>query len=131
MALALQQFRFAPAWPLSQRRFLMVVGDCLAHLHRVGLGAKRACTTKQARAEAIALLQETYQSAGGVGYLAAVLDARLEDSGGLDPVLVCLAEGLKARQRDRYTRSVYRRLLDGAEWPVRCVMAGLLREKGA
>jgi len=123
LEVAMESFRGTSASVHSQEAFLQVVGRFAQHLYSQGLPVPRGLSDSQARAEAIELLTHGYRNATDFGYEAALLDAILSPSNGLDSVLAQLAENIKERERRRYVRFVLVRDLEPLEWSRKCAVA--------
>jgi len=80
--------------------------------------------------EALDLLDRHYQSpVYGRGYVAARLDACDPAHGGLQDVILSLAEIVKADGRQKYVQGAFCRHLAGIDWDVRCQIVRLLLEQ--
>jgi hypothetical protein len=113
---AMESFRDAPESVRLQEAFLQTVGKFVQHLYYHGLPAPRGLSDSQARAEAVELLTHGSRNATDFGYEAALLDAVLSPSNGLDSVLAQLTENIKERERRRYVRFVLVRDLEPLGW---------------
>jgi len=120
---ATESFQDAPESVSTQEAFLQAVGKFVQHLYCHGLPAPRGLSDSQARAEAIELLDNGYRNATDFNYEAALLDAILSPSNGIDSVLAQLAETIKERERRRYRLLVLVRDLEPLAWPAKRAVA--------
>ena len=120
---AMSRFQWGDRSCQSQRDFLVEVSRFVGHLYRHGLRVPQSFTSRQACAEAIALLERAYRSAKDVGYDAALMDAVGSDGPGLDVVLAQIAEAVKLRERQRHERWVCTKHLIPCGWNTRCMIA--------
>lgn len=112
--------------PTRPAELLDVVEHFLQCVHEVAWPVRRTLTSSQARDEAMMLLRTGYQGDCPDGYSAAMVDVADEDSPGAAMVIAHLAETIKARCRQEYTRWVEAHWIDTASWSVRCAMVELL-----
>ena len=103
----------------STAALLSTLGKLIQRTYCRGLRVPRLLTGRQARAEAIAVLDEGYKSVTGLGYDAAVLDAVDANPGGLGLVLRQLVEILCARERRRHIAAVIATSLGLMDWGAR------------
>ena len=89
---------------------------------------KQELTASQATAEAVAILEEGYQSSLNRGYYAAYLDA-LKPYLGLEYVLGQMAGHIIAMARTKHVEWVYASRMELSDWPVRCLIAEILLER--
>ncbi len=115
----------------SQGVFLEVIADFVRHLYESGLRVPRTLTSIQARAEAIALLEQHYPHASDSGYEEALLDATSSGDQGIELVLSHLAKTIKSLERDAYIRWVYSNHLVSCSWTERCAIAEYLLDRCA
>ncbi len=100
----------------TAKEFIELTGEFVAHLYKYGLPLRLEMSPDQARAEAIYLLERGYQSSGGRGYDAALLDAVSEPEGNPGAVLKSLAEIVKGIERGKYVRWILIRHVDPLDW---------------
>ena len=115
-------FRFAPGGYPSHREFIQSMAAFVRHVYSRGLPAGLVFTEEQARAEAVALLDNQYRNATARGLGAALLDARNPMQNGLALVATRLAEATSAIQREKYIRWVTGRSLYPCNWQVKCLI---------
>ena len=83
----------------------------------------------KARDEAVSVLDEGYVGSDANGYYGALLDATDPGQPGVALVLSRFKELLRDRWRHAYTRWVFARYVDPADWRLRCALAGLLADR--
>ena len=94
---------------------------------RMGVGKK--CLQKQAYAEAVAILEESYQTPHGRGYYAAFLDAFDPNLDGIEYVLAQMTGCIITMAREKHIRWVCASRMELADWPTRCLIAEILMER--
>lgn len=123
----------AHAWPdedcRSQRQFLNEAGELLRSLNEHGRAFPRTMTPRQAQAEAVHLLQRSYQGQHGYGYTSALLDAMDTTQNGPACVLEALVSMVKDQERKEYVRGVLAAHVDPLDWNINCELARLLKER--
>ena len=87
---------------------------------------RRILTPSQAKDEAAAVLRDAYQGAYADGYDGAIVDASSGSEHGVALVLARLAEAVKLRQQQAYSRWVQLRWIQSHDWSARCEMAAIL-----
>ena len=112
--------------PCSHTRFHSLIGQFMRHLYDNNMACMRRLSEAEARAEAVSLLDQAYESPHAKGYHAALLDAADPSHAGMEIVLTSLTEIIKARMRQAYTRWALARCIDPADWPAQCAMAAVL-----
>jgi len=111
--------------PISHTRFHQALADFVTEIHDKLWGACWMLTDPLA--EGIWLLQNLYHIAiHDSGYTAAVMDANDSAEGGMQTVLMVLAESIKAVERQKYTQAVLVRNLYTCSWQLRCQIARVL-----
>ena len=115
----------------SQKVFLDVIADFVRHLYESGLRVPRILTSTQARADAIAQLEQHYPRTSDSGYEEALLDATSSGDQGMELVLAHMAEIIKLRERIAYKRWVFSDHLTRCSWTTRCAIAEYLLDRCA
>lgn len=124
---AARQFRHKVDRPMSPKTFHKVIADFVVQIYDQALSARWKLSADPLD-EAIALLEDHYQSAYGHGYTAAVLNANDAGQGGIDAVLHTLAEIIKDIERQKYVRGVFIMNIDPADWHLQCEIVTVLLE---
>ncbi|NQU74927.1 MAG: hypothetical protein HQ546_01265 [Planctomycetes bacterium] len=127
--IALERFPCDDAAGYSHDRFHRTIAEFLRHLHESAFLCSRTLSPSQSLDEAVALLEQAYQGTYSDGYYAAVQDAEDPSQPGMEVVLTRLADLIKTRRRDMYTRWVIARHLDPADWHTKCALAAALIER--
>jgi len=122
-------FEFDDEALVTHRTFFQVTGDYVRHIYRNALRPGQILSDSQARAEALAILEEGYQNAHAKGFDAAFLDASDPNQNGLGPVLAQLGEIITARARLKHITWVYSSRIDPSDWPTKCLIAEILHER--
>ena len=122
------EFEFEEIKPVTHRTFLSVTASFVRHIYKGALLVPKTLSLAQAGAEAIAILEDTYQNVDTKGYYAAFIDASIRQSG-LEFVLAHMAESIASTERAKHLRWACARLMDPWEWPERCLMAEILLER--
>lgn len=120
---AAAEFVQSPGPVRSQGAFLGEVTRLVQHIYESGLRVPQRLSPIQARAEAVALLEQAYRSTHVVGYEAALLDATGPGDQGLELVLTRLTEIVKAAEREKCVGRVCADHLTGCSWTERCAIA--------
>jgi hypothetical protein len=124
---AARQFDYEPICPITHKDFHRIIAGFVEHVYDKAAAAP--WMPADPLAEAIWLLETGYQSAVyGTGYIAALLDANDPAEGGIQTVLMGLAEAIKGIKRQEYIRAVFARYLCGCNWHLRCEIARVLLE---
>jgi hypothetical protein len=122
---AVLRFRFCWPRPFSPERFQRVTAAFVAHVYRRGLACPQQLDPRQARDEAMAILERDYRDEDGTGYEAALLLAAHSDDG-MDQVLIRIAESIKVRCRNACITGAYARHLPPFDDQLRCAVASIL-----
>ena len=120
-----RQFTHQAGCPLGQHEFHRVITDFVVSIYDQGLDAGWLVAFEPGGV-AIELLEAHYHSVHGRGYIAAILDANHTQEGGIDAVLVQLAEIIKSVERQKYVNAVFALHIDPTDWHLKCEMAKLL-----
>jgi len=121
----LREFTHQAEPPVTHKVFHQTTSDFIKQIYTQALAA--GAELADPLAAALTLLEDHYQSAVyGPGYVAALLDA---NDTGIEVVLACLAESIKEIEQHKYLQSVCAWHLNGADWNLRCRIAGLLQQK--
>jgi len=122
-----QQFEYQTVSAIDQSEFHGIISDFVGRIYGQALNA--LWMALDPTAEAISLLENHYQSAVyGTGYTAALLDANDPEQGGIQAVLMGLAEAIVAVERQKHIRAIFAVHLSGLDWEVRREIARLLIE---
>jgi len=81
------------------------------------------------QATTVMLLERHYKGPQSVGYYAAVADSTGPAVGSLTLVLTQLVEIIRTKEREEYVDNVFTRRLDPSNWPLRCEIVEILRER--
>ena len=106
--------------------FLEIVGTFVAHVYQLGILPSRFLTPRQARAEAVSMLERGYQGRTDNGYDGALRDAAKYGKEGLRTVFLSLSAIMKATQRRRYVRWVLATRIGCLDWPARRDLAEVI-----
>jgi len=128
---ALGQFHVPEVVPFTAASFHRAIGLVVSHVYAHGLGLKQSLSPGQAVAEALSILDRSYQGASGRGYDAAFLDASQQPPGGMDGVLNSIVWSILETERAKYIQWVFDSRLSGADWPLRCEIAELILNQSA
>jgi hypothetical protein len=123
---AAASFEFDRTAPVTHQRFTQVTRDFVRHVYVKALWGWQKMPPQKALAEAVAILEERYQSAHSRGYYAAFLDASNPNLFGLESVLAQMARHITEKARARHIRWVCASRIELAEWPTRCLIAEIL-----
>ena len=123
---AAASFEFDQDSPITHHTFIQIITDFVRHVYKQGLYPRQEMSATEACAEAVAILEEGYQSPHGRGYYAAFLDASNEKLDGLEYVLAQMASYINVKAKTRYIRWVYASRMELADWPTRCLIAEIL-----
>ena len=106
-------------------RFASLLQEIFARLPNV----RRRLSTAQARDEAAHWITSGSGGQADGGFSAALLNARDEDSPGLEVLHLQLGEQLKGRLRQTYVNWVFARHLDPCNWEINRTIAEILLER--
>ena len=104
---AAASFEFDRDAPITHQTFTQVTADFVRHLYKRGLWPRQEMSAVEACTEAVATLEEGYQSLYGRGYYAAFLDASNPNLEGLDYILGQMTGWIIARARAKHIRWVF------------------------
>jgi hypothetical protein len=124
--LATERFDSDLAGPFSCVAFLKVIGEFVGHLYVNGLGAARRLSSSHARAEAVAIMEESYQGPDESGYDAALLDATYPNRPGIEWVLWQITEAIILRHRSQHIKWVFETHINSLSWASKCHVAEFL-----
>ena len=124
--LAADSFDQDSAGPFTSETFLKVIGEFVGHLYANGLGVARQLTSSQARAEAIAILEEGYEGQDSRGFDAALLDATDPNRSGIEWVLEQITAVIILRHRSQHVRWVFEMRINALDWACKCHLAEFL-----
>jgi hypothetical protein len=123
---AAASFEFDQSTPVTHQRFTQVMGDFVRHVYQNALWGWQEMPPEKALAEAVAILEEGYQSAHAQGYYTAFLDASSPNLLGLESVLAQMARYITERAKARHIRWVGASRIELADWPTRRLIAEIL-----
>jgi len=123
---AAASFDFDQEAPITHKAFTQVTRDFVRHVYQKALWGWAKMLEREARAEAVAILEEGYQTPHGRGYFTAYLDASNPRLFGLEPVLSQMAGYIIAMERARHIRWVCASRIELSDWPTRCLIAETL-----
>ena len=123
---AARQFTHNAGCPITHMMFHKVIADFVEQIYSKGLNA--SWKLFEPLGEAISLLENLYQSAHGSGYTAAAMDANDSTQGGIDMVLVRLAEIIKDIERQKYVKAVFVVNINPSDWYLKCEIVDILLE---
>jgi hypothetical protein len=120
------EFDFDRNAPSTYKSFIGIIGDFVHHIYENGLCIPQTLSVTQARAEAIAILEEYYLGPHARGYYAAFLDTSNSKLDGHESILSQIAEIIKALARERHLKWVYFIRIASLDWITRCQIAEIL-----
>ena len=135
---ALQQFYDDPIhaaassfkWPEKDQMpyvfFLNTIGSFIGHVYAHGWSPRQVLTPDQAKAEAINLLQRSYQGQSSSGFEAAQLDALDPTFNGMEFVVNQLTQILVTKARKKHIRWILHTRLNSLDWSNRRLIAAEL-----
>jgi hypothetical protein len=112
--------------PMTHKAFVELTSAFVHHVYEHGLSTWQGLSDAEARAEAIAILEEGYQGAHGRGYYTAFLDASNPGPDGVEFVLARMADLIILRARETHIRWVFATRIELLDWPKRRVLAETL-----
>jgi hypothetical protein len=124
--LAAGSFGEGPKAPITTETFLEVIGEFVGQLYAHGLGVARQLTSSQARAEAVAILEEGYEGPDSRGFDAALMDGTDPKGPGIEWVLERIAAAIIVRQRSQHVRWVFETRINSLNWADKCRLAEFL-----
>jgi hypothetical protein len=122
-------FEFDTETPMTHRNFTRIIGDFVHYIYANGLCVRQTLSVSQARAEAIAILEERYLGPHARGYYAAFLDVLNSKLDGNEFILTQTAEIIKALAREKHLKWVYFSRIAPLDWLTRCRIAEILIER--
>jgi len=122
---AARQFTHKTSGTITHKIFHKIIAEFVAWIYDKGLNAHWVIPTEPLD-QAIALLEEHYNSTYGHGYTAAILDAGDIEEGGIDTVLGQLAEIIKDTERSKHINAVFTVNIDPADWHLKCEIVNVL-----
>ena len=111
---------------LAPAAFLDVIGAFIQKVYAEGLRNPKRLDEMQAQAEAVFILERSYQGLGGRGYEAALVDCISQGSEGLQQTLRFLLGAVAHAERRRHLQWALGALLDPLDWGLRKEIASLL-----
>jgi len=122
-----REYQLRRMYPITHRDFYRIVADFVRQVYDRALAA--SWTMTDPLAEALWILEYHYGSpVYGGGYAAAFLDANDPEAGGIQTVVMGLAESIKGIERHNYTQAVFTRHLHRCSWRLRCEIVRALLE---
>jgi len=122
---AARQFTHKTSGAITHKIFHKIIAEFVEWIYDKGLTA-RWMISAEPLDQAIALLEEHYNSTYGHGYTAAILDAVDVKEGGIDTVLGQLAEIIKNIERQKYVNAVFAVNINPADWHLKCEIVNVL-----
>jgi hypothetical protein len=122
-------FEFDTEAQMTHRNFIRIIGDFVYHIYANGLLIRQTLSVSQARAEAMAILEEYYLGLHTRGYYAAFLDVSNAKLDGNEFIIAQIAEILKALARENHLKWVYFSHIAPLDWPTRCQIAEILLKR--
>jgi len=102
--------------PMTEKTFINAMANFIIHVYATAMPVARTLEMSQARAEAIWLIEHTYQGSSGRGYGAALRDVLRQGETGIEHVLGYLADALKSIERQNYFGWVLASRVDPLDW---------------
>jgi hypothetical protein len=128
---ATANFKFKRMTTMNHKDFIHVIGDFIFHIYKTGFWIRQIISIKQARAEAVALLEKYYQGPYSHGYATAFVGLLNSKLDGLEFILSQIAEIIKATTREKYIQWVYCSRIIPLDWSDRCQIAKILMNRWA
>jgi hypothetical protein len=125
---AATSFEFDRDAPVTHRAFNEVIANFMCHVYKQGWGFCQEIPLREACTEAVAILDESYQSSHSRGYYAAFLDA-LKPELGLEYVLAQMTGHIIAAARTKHVRWVCVSRMELSDRPTRCLIAKILLDR--
>jgi len=122
--MAVEDFPRPDREPTSHPDFLETAGAFIRHLYWRAKHAPVKLSDREAKAEAVHLLEEHYQGVIGFGYVGALLDATRPEGPGLDAVLAELGEIIATKELLKLTTSTLVRLVNPTDWATKRRLVG-------
>jgi len=126
---ALMDFDYDSETEIDHALFLKITGRFVQHIFAQAWNPRQQLSLRQARAEAIRMLQNDYRGNAGFGLEGAYLDAIDPIYDGLGFVLKQMAEILSAKARQNHLGWVFGTRLDTLDWAVRREVANELLKR--
>lgn len=123
---ATADFKFDTEAPVTCRTFIHIIGDFVHHIYKNGLCIQQILSVSQARAEAMAILEEYYLGPHDRGYYAAFLDTSESRLDGHKFIITQIAEIVKTLAREKHLKWVYLSKIAPLDWVARCQIAEIL-----
>jgi hypothetical protein len=128
---AAAEFNYKRKPAMTHQDFIHVIGDFIHHIYKTGFWIRQIISIKQARAEAVALLEKYYQGPYSSGYDTAFLDLLNSKLDGLEFILSQIAEIIKASTREKHIQWVYLSRITPLDWSTRCEISKILIKRWA
>ncbi len=122
----LVEFDYDSETEVDHALFLKITGRFVQHIFAQAWKPRQQLSPRQAKAEAIRMLQNDYRGDAGSGLEGAYLDAIDPGYDGLGFVLKQMAEILSAKARQNHFRWVFGTRLDTLDWATRRAVANEL-----
>jgi len=126
---AAKVFQFDETESMTHRTVMRITGDLVCHIYEHCPCFRLILQKPHGRSEALAILEEGYQSVHTKGYYGALLDAFDPLQNGIDLVLTQIVEFIIFRTRNRYIRWIYCSRLDSLDWPTKCLIVEIVLER--
>jgi hypothetical protein len=115
---------------VSQLEFVTAVADFISLLYGKGLSCPIQLSRDQACAEAVFILERTFQGNCADGLAGALMDARTHGDAGLAAVLSHVLGVIVSTQKDRHVKAVMTTRIRFLPWETRQSLAVFLLERG-
>jgi len=126
---AAASFEFDRDAPVTHQTFIQVITNFVRHVYEQAHGCWQEMSAKQAYAEAVAILEEGYQTPHGRGYDVAFLDASNPNLDGIEYVLAQMMGYIITMAREKHIRGVCASRMELADWPIRRLIAEILLKR--
>ena len=126
---AAASFEFDRDAPVTHQTFIQVITNFVRHVYEQAHGCWQEMSAKQAYAEAVAILEEGYQTSHGRGYDAAFLDASNPNLDGIEYVVAQITGCIITMVREKHIRGVCASRMELADWPIRRQIAEILQKR--
>jgi hypothetical protein len=122
-------FVFNKDAPVTHQTFIQVTTNFVRHIYEQAHGCWQEMSAEKAYAEAVAILEEGYQTPHGRGYYAAFLDASNPNLDGIEYVLAQMTGCIIATAREKHIRYVCASRMELADWSTRRLIAEILLKR--
>ena len=129
---AFESFEFDPKTPMTFQNFVKTIGDFIAHIYRFGPRVTKTLSERQARSEALQIIDNCYwHCSKDIRLDTAYLDAADKETAGIQIVLQQMANHIKEKTREIHIIWVFRTRFKSLDWQDQCLItkAFINREK--